>query len=51
MEVSNKVVVVDNGEDTGVSRLRVGDGAQGAGLGRIGGGDDKQSTNLRSDSS
>ena len=50
-EVSNKVVVVDNGEDAGVSRLKVGEGAQGARMGRTGDGDEIRFTNLRSDSS
>ena len=34
------MVVVDNGEDAGVSRLSVGEGAQGAGMGRTGGSDE-----------
>ena len=49
--MSNKVVVVDNGEDTRVSRLMVGEGAWRAGIGRTGGGNEMQFTNLRSDSS
>ena len=44
------MVVVDCGEDIGVSRLRAGEGTCGAGMGRIGGGDEMQFTNLRSDS-
>ena len=50
MGVSSKVVVVDSGEDTRVSKLRAGEGIQGAGTGRTSGGDEMQSTNLRSDS-
>ena len=51
MGTSNKVVVVDNGEDTRVSKLRVGEGICGAGTGRTGSGEEIQFTNLRSDSS
>ena len=45
-----RVVVVDSGEDAGVSRLRAGDGAQGEGTGKAGS-DEIRYTNLRSDSS
>ena len=51
MGVLIRVVVVDNMEDAGVSRLEAGEGAQGAGTGRVGGGDEIQFTNLRLDSS
>ena len=44
------IVVVNSGEDTGVSRLRAGDSAQEGGIGNLGG-DEMQFTNLRSDSS
>ena len=40
METSNKVVVVDNGEDARVSKLKAGEGIQGAGTGKTGGGDE-----------
>ena len=33
-----RVVVVNNGEGAGVLRLEAGDGTQGAGTGRVGGG-------------
>ena len=49
--MSSKVVVVNNGEDIGVSKLETGEGIQGAGTGKTGGGDEIQFTNLRSDSS
>ena len=48
---SNKVAIVDSGEDARVSRLEVGEGMQGGGIGRTGTGDEMQFTNLRSDSS
>ena len=43
--------MVDCGEDTGVSKLEAGEGIQGAGMGRTGGGDEMQFSNLKSDSS
>ena len=49
--MSNKVVVVNNREDAGVSRLEVGEGTRGARMGRMEGGDKIRFTNLRSDSS
>ena len=50
---SSNVVVVDCGDGTGSSKLRVGEGGCGAGTGSMKGGNDNgcRSTNLRSDSS
>ena len=45
-----RVVVVDNGDEVGVSILVV-DDVEGAGIGIVRVGEEMQSTNLRSDSS
>ena len=37
---SSNMVVVDSGEDTGVSKLGAGEGIRGAGTGRTGGGNE-----------
>ena len=49
--MSIRVVVVDCREDAGVSRLKTGEGVQGAGMDRARGGDEIWFTNLRLDSS
>ena len=41
---------MDSGDEAGVSRLVI-DGVEGAGISRVGVGEEIQSTNLRSDSS
>ena len=45
-----RVTVVDSGDEVGVSRLAI-DSAEGAGISRVGFGEEMWFTNLRSDSS
>ena len=50
-EALTRVVVVNSGDNAGVSRLMIEDSIGGAGTGRVGVGEEIWSTNLRSDSS